>query len=199
MNKSIKSELVFAVGLTLCAAFLAINDMGSSKYGDEEVKLTNEKSSYYQWYHSKSIKQTIAEGHSQLMQLLLSSGSIKKEMEPSIQKLIKRTNASIRRYKGQKREILLGSRQLPKSQWFQTRNGKLGQVVGAKELEKKLIVLNRASAWFEFATLFFQLSLVAGAIGILLINRTFKRVFMAALFITGTSGTFCMLQAYLFL
>lgn len=197
MKKSITSELIFAVGLAICAALLAINDMGASKYGDEEVKLTNEKASYFQWYHSKSIKQTIAEGHLELMQLLVSSGSIKKEMEPSIQRLIKKTKASIRSYKRRKREILIGSKRLPRSQWTQTRNGKLGQIVGAKELEKKLVVLNKVSAWFEFGTLFFQLSLVAGAIGILLVNRSFKRIFLAALYTTGFSGIFCMLQAYL--
>ena len=69
-------ELLFGITITLFAAVLAVNELGGGKYGDDEIKLTNERSSRYLWYQSKGIKATLAEGQRETMKLLLATGGL---------------------------------------------------------------------------------------------------------------------------
>lgn len=99
------------IGLTLAlfAAVLAVVDLGAGKYGDDEIIGTNEKASLYQWYQSKSIKQSIIEQEAQLLSGLLQAGAVTADGSRAVQQQLRAARASIARYDGEKREILLGS------------------------------------------------------------------------------------------
>src|SRR5262249_45939345 len=55
-------ETVFALSLAIFAALLALNELGAQKYGQEELRLSNEKTGAYLWYQSKGLKESVAEG-----------------------------------------------------------------------------------------------------------------------------------------
>src|SRR5687768_6133065 len=66
-------EQCVAIVLAFIAALLAITDLAAGKYGSEEIKLVNEKTSDYLWYQSKGIKESLVEGQRDMLQVLLST------------------------------------------------------------------------------------------------------------------------------
>ena len=102
-------ELMCAITIAIFAAVLAMTDLGSSKYGDDEIMGTNEKSNVYAWYQSKSIKQSLEEGQRDLLKTLLESGSIMEDKVPALQSLVSKLDEDITRYKQEKKELLVGS------------------------------------------------------------------------------------------
>ena len=69
-------ELKIGLTLALFAAVLAVVDLGGGKFGDDEIIGTNEKANLYQWYQSKSIKQSIIEQEVQLLTGLVEAGAV---------------------------------------------------------------------------------------------------------------------------
>lgn len=190
-------DLLFGGSIALIAAFLAINDLGGGKYGDDELQLANDKTSAYTWYQSKGIKESLAEGQRDLGKMLLSSGSIAPEQRPALEKMTEDLNSKIARYKKEKAEILLGSQAVGKENWTQDVDGVMGKVTGAKEVEARQGVLSDAGDRFDVANLFLQLSIVMGAIGILIKKNTHKKVFYIATVGLGVVGLTVSVFAYM--
>lgn len=181
-------EFLFGLTLALFAALLAINDLGAGKYGDDELQLSNEKTSAYLWYQAKGIKESLTEGQKDLLEVLLDSGSIRAEQRDSLTRLVQDLGTQVGRYKKEKKEILMGSAYVGEENWVQDVAGQLGKVVGAKEIEDRLAVLGAAGERFDLANLFLQLSLVLGAIGILMRQQRAKVAFFALMTTSGVTG-----------
>lgn len=161
-------ELRFGIALSIFAALLAINDLGAGKFGDDEIKAINEKASSYLWYQSKGIKESLAEGQRDLIETILKAGSVHADKQAGLEKISTKLDQQIARYKKEKKEILLGSAVVGEENWVQDIDGHMGQVIGSKQREEQVQKLASAGDVFDFATLFLQLCLVIGAIGLLL-------------------------------
>jgi hypothetical protein len=179
------------IGLTLAlfAAVLAVVDLGAGKYGDDEIIGTNEKANLYQWYQSKSIKQSIIEQEAQLLSGLLKAGAVTADGSSAVQQQLRDARASIARYDGEKREILLGSTAVgPQGQTLEV-DGAKGQVFGTKPWQQKLAVLGEAGDSFDLATLWLQIALVFGAISLIINSDKLKKTFYYALVVGALIGT----------
>jgi hypothetical protein len=190
-----KWELVFGIAVTTFAAMLAINELASGKYGDDEIQMNTEKTSAYLWYQSKGIKSNMTEGQRDLLKMLKESGVIAADKAASVDKQLVDLEAKVIRYEKQKTEILKGSSGVGKENWAQDVDGELGKVVGVKEIETKLNALGKAGDRFDLATLFLQLTLVVGAIGIITSSLAIKRAFLALMVTLGLCGVFFAIGA----
>lgn len=182
-------ELICAALIAVIAAILAISDLGAGKYGDDELLAHAEKSNAYLWYQSKGIKETLVEGQRDTLQTLVSAGSISQESLPAVQGLITKLDGRIKRYGAEKTEILLGSAKVGKEKWAQEVEGELGKVTGAKEWETKAAVLGDAGDSFDYSSLFLQLSLVLGAISLIIQNKGPRRAFFMLMIVLAIIGT----------
>ncbi|MCE9500456.1 MAG: DUF4337 domain-containing protein [Leptospira sp.] len=186
--KNHRSEIVFGLTLSLFAAILAITDLGGGKFGDDEIIAINEKAAQYNWFQSKSVKQSLTEGQIEMLQTFTKAGVIRPEFKESISRIEKQFNEEVSRYKKEKKEILLGSSKVGKENWVQETDGKLGMIIGAKEWEEKTKVLGDAGDIFDGAVLFLQLSIVLGAIGLIIQNEKFRWVFFVVMVVLGSIG-----------
>lgn len=186
-----KYELIFGFVISLFAAVLALNELAAGKYGDDELQLNSEKTSAYLWYQSKGIKSTLVEGQRDLLRALVEGGAVGGDKVSTMQKQAAILDQKVARYEKEKDEILRGSAAVGKDNWRQEVDGELGKVTGVKPIETKLDQLGKAGDKFDLATLFLQLGLVLGAIGILMSQERMKRVFLGGLFGMGIAGTIC--------
>ena len=182
-------ELAFGLSLAVIAALLAINELFASKYGSTELKTTNERSQSYQWYQAKSIKKNLLESHRETLQSFLDYGVIDISKTRALIENIENLNRQIQKYSKEQREILVGSKKVGKENWSQAINGRLGQVIGALELEEELTKLQYVLNQFDHATLFLQLALLIGAIGIVIRKYYFKLTSLTLTIILGLCGT----------
>jgi hypothetical protein len=190
-------EMRFGITLAIFAAALAINDLGAGKFGDDEIKETNEKSNSYMWYQSKGIKETLAEGQRDLIRTLLKAEAISPEKVAELDQVAAKLDTQVQRYKNEKQEILLGSAAVGKEHWAQEVDGKLGQIIGSKEREKVINRLAAAGDVFDYGTLCLQLCLVLGAIGLLLKIPQGRKMTFATIVTLGIIGTLFCIRAYM--
>jgi hypothetical protein len=186
------------IGLTLAlfAAVLAVVDLGGGKFGDDEIIGTNEKANLYQWYQSKSIKQSIVEQEVQLLTGLVEAGAVTAQGQRAITNQLTIAKQAVQRYEREKREILLGSKAVgPKAQVLEV-SGLKGQIIGTKPWEQKLDTLGLAGDKFDMATLWLQIALVFGAISLILNSEKLKASFYYALVVGSLIGTGFGIQAF---
>lgn len=188
-------ELVFPLSIAIFAAVLAMNDLFAGRYGSDELQLSNSRNNAYQWYQSKGIKETMLEGQQELLESLLMSGSIAPASVPTVEKFVKESKERIDRYKKEKKEILIGSKGLPQTDWVQDLDGEKGKIVGAKEYDHFLTDLGRAGDFFDIASMLLQICLVIGAIGIIVNRDSMKSHFLKLTLGTGLMGTLFFSQA----
>lgn len=189
-------ETITAITLSFLAAVLAITDLGGGRYGDDEIIGSNEKANIYAWYQSKSVKQSVLESHRDLILTLVESGSIQEERVPALRAMARKYDEDVARYYKEKQELLLGSATVGKENWVQELDGQLGQVRGAKEWEKKLEALGKAGDRFDISVLFLQLSLVMGAISLVMQKERLKWIFYTILVLLGVVGIVFSILAY---
>ena len=148
------------------------------------------------WYQSKSIKQSLSEGDKSTVTTLLESGAIAAKARPAMEQRLADIDVEIKRYKLEKNEILLGSEKVGKENWAQEVDGEQGKVIGAKQYEELANQLGSLGDIFDFATLFLQMCLVMGAIGIVLENPSVKLSFFVGMLALGAVGGFYTWKAY---
>lgn len=191
-----KYEIIAGITIAFLAAVLAVNDLGAGKFDDDELIAFNEKASAFSWYYSKGVKQNLAEGQRDILNSFLISGFIADDKKEIVEKTIEELNKNIDRYKKEKNEILLGSDAVGKENWAQDIDGKYGIVIGAKEWSEKANRLEAVGDIFDYATLFLQISLVMGAIGIVLQIERFKWVFYFIMVMLGALGLVTSIIAF---
>ena len=130
-------EVRFGLALSVFAAVLALNELGASKFGDDEIQLGNEKTKAYMWFQSKSIKESVVKGQADVLDALIESGSLLGDKVATLQTLRGKLRTDLGRYKKEKDEILRGSKGVGEANWVQEVDGKFGRVVGAKEFEER--------------------------------------------------------------
>ncbi len=182
-------EIIFGVVLAIFAAVLAICDLGAGKYGDDEILAANEKAGAYLWYQSKGIKQTLVEGQANFMTTMIETGSVDKSRVSAVEAEVARLRTKIDRYEKEKTEILEGSEKVGKENWVQEVDGKLGQVLGAREFDRVARELGKVGDVFDQGTLYLQMCLVMGAIGIISRQEGMKRAFFACMLLLGLLGS----------
>jgi len=190
-------ELIIGLTLAIFAAMLAICELGSSKFGKEQLISNNQKAEAYQWYQSKSIKQSLAESNHDLVKTLLSSGVINPDKKESVEKYISGIDANIKRYSKEKDEILKGSDMVGKDNWVQDKDGKMGQIVGADEYAAKSEKLAEACDNFELALLFLQVCMVLGAISLVIKQDKMKIAFYIFVLALGIMGIIYGIHGFL--
>lgn len=184
-----KFESKCGVLIAIFAAIMAITDMFGGKYGEEEIKFINEKSSAYMWFQAKSIRGTVTEGQRDMVNALLDNNSIGNASTAKLKTYTEKLTAKINKYDKEKTEILLGSATVGKDNWIQDIDGKLGQVIGAQEYEKKIEVLGSAGDKFDLSSLFLQLCLVMGAISIVVRKPKLQKTFFYIMLGLGITGS----------
>ena len=175
--------------IAIFAAVMAITDMFGGKYGEDEIKFINEKSSAYMWYQAKSIRETVTEGQRDMISTLIENKSVASDASQKLKAHTEKLNSKILKYGKEKNEILLGSTGVGEANWAQDIGGKLGQVTGALEYEKKIEVLGNAGDNFDLSSLFLQLCLVMGAIGIVVKKPHLQKTFFYIMLSLGFIGS----------
>lgn len=182
-------EIRCGVVIAIFAAIMALTDMFAGKYGDDEIKFINEKSSAYMWFQAKSIRETVTEGQRDLINTMLENKSVSADQATKLGEHTKRLTAKIEKYEKEKMEILKGSASVGEANWAQDVNGELGKVTGALEYEQKINILGEAGDQFDLSNLFFQLCLVMGAISLVVKQYSLKKVFFTVMMTVGIIGT----------
>ena len=182
-------ELASGLTLALLAALTAVNDLGGGKFGDDEIVGHNEKAAAYSWYQSKSIKETTVAQEAELLQALTDAGAVVESARPAVEKRVADLQAEVKRYKAEKKEILQGSAAVGPEGQVLDKDGQKGQIVGAQEWERTLEVLGEAGDRFDGATLWLQLSMVAGAISLVVKSVRLKWSFYAGMVLMGLIGS----------
>lgn len=191
-----KFEVICGIVIALLAAVLAVNDLGAGKFGDDELIAHNQKNNAYLWYQTKGIKETLVEEQRNTLQALVAAGSIRPEQLPTVEGLINALDEKAKRYGKEKAEIMQGSASVGQANWAQDVDGKLGQVIGAKEFESKADALGKAGDSFDLATLFLQICLVLGAISLVIQSDRMRDLFFLGMIALGAIGLVMSVIAY---
>ena len=189
-------ELLCGVLIAVYAALLAVTDLGAGKFGDDQIIASNEKASAYQWYQSKSIKESLVEGQLALIETLAAAGAIQADKKISLDEFSNKLKSDVSRYKAEKAEILRGSQKVGEANWAQEVDGKKGMVVGAEEWAARADGLDTAGDVFDRATLFLQLCLVVSAITLILKNPRSRRAFFVLCNLLGIIGGIIGVMAF---
>jgi hypothetical protein len=194
--KKDRMDMLFGLTLAVFAAVLAVCDLGGGKYGDDEILAANETAKAYAWYNTKGTKQELKTGESEFLQALLLAGAVEKDKEAAVKGHVETIEKKIAKYSKEKKEILLGSEAVGKENWIQDIDGELGQVTGAKQWEDRANKLGAVGDVYDSGTLFLQMCLVLGAIGIVVKADKLKWTFYAAMIGTGVIGSVYTYLAY---
>ncbi|MDJ1501138.1 DUF4337 domain-containing protein [Xanthocytophaga agilis] len=199
MNKDIlqnRFEVICGLVLAIFASILAVVQIGSGQAGGDELKAINEKSSAYQWYQSKSIKESLLEGQIGLLETLLKSNSIQGKDTAALYENIHKMQQKIARYEKEKDEILRGSLEVGEANWVQEKDGKMGKITGAQEWEKLADKAGYIGDQFDLASLFLQLCLVMGGVALVIHKPTTKWTFFGLMIALGALGTLLSIYIY---
>ncbi len=198
---SVASERAEALGgilIAFFAALMAISDLVNNNIEEDKMLAQGKNNSYFSWYQSKSVKQSLQENELSTLEILLKTGVVKPDKVVAIEDDIKKIKESIKRYKMEKKEIMEGSANIPTTDWVQDIDGKMGQIVGVKEWEKQSEKLEKANNKFDMGMLFFQISLVLGAICIIIYdNPKLQKIFIGTMIACGTAGVVFSILGYL--
>jgi len=197
LEKERRFESISGVILAIFAAFLAIANLGGSKFDSDKITGTNEKTNVYAWYQAKSLKQNMLENQRDFISILLKADVINRESVPSLDTMLKTLTKQISEYDKEKNELLLGSKKVGKDNWVQEINGSYGKVVGAIEWETKIQQLGQAGSKFDISILFLEICLVIGAISLIMHNERLRITFISMMIALGLIGTAYGIQAFM--
>jgi hypothetical protein len=190
-------QLIIGISISIFAAFLALVDLGGGRYGDDEMIAHNHHGKMYSWYQSKSIKQNQLEGQHDLLVALKKAGVITNENQVKIDTLLHQSEVEIERYNKEKKEIMLGSKAVGKDNWVIEKDGKLGEITGAEEYDLIAEELGKAGDKFDMSALFLNLTVVFGAVSLIISGERRQRSFLAGMIILGVIGCYYGIHAFL--
>lgn len=189
---SVASERAEAVGgvlIAFFAALMAISQMINGELEEEMMIAHNKVVNYSSWYQSKSIKESLKEGELDYLQVLLESGVVLENNTEGIKKKINEITSKIEKYAAEKKEILIGSANTPKEKWAQDLDGEMGKIVGINEWETLTEEYDNATKKFDMGMLFFQISIVLGAVCIIIYdNPKLQKTFIILMIAFGIIG-----------
>ncbi|WP_299432454.1 DUF4337 domain-containing protein [uncultured Maribacter sp.] len=200
VSVSVASERAEAIGgvlIAFFAALMAISQMVNGELEEEMMIAHNKVVNYSSWYQSKSIKQSLKESELDYLQALLNTGIVQENKQEYLLIKIEDTKSKIEKYRAEKKEILIGSTNITKEEWAQDLDGKMGAIVGIKEWEKLTDDYDLATKKFDLGMLFFQISIVLGAVCIIIYdNPKLQKTFIILMVLFGIIGTILSIYGY---
>lgn len=197
---SVASERAEAVGgvlIAFFAALMAISQMVNGELEEEMMIAHNKVVNYSSWYQSKSIKESLKESELNYLTTLLETGSVSNENLKTIEAKISAVNQQVEKYQAEKKEILLGSSKVGKSEWVQDLDGEMGKIIGIKEWEQLTDEYDIATKQFDLGMLFFQISIVLGAVCIIIYdNPKLQKIFIGIMIVSGIIGIIMSCYGY---
>jgi Domain of unknown function (DUF4337) len=183
-------------GLTIAifAALLAITDLLSGKFGDDEILGANERANAYAWYQAKSTKQTLVAHQLELAGIIPEQptfGLSTAALEPNTARMdqMRKWEEEVERYRREKEEILEGSAAVGPAGWsLEDDQGRRGHIIGANQWKGRLERLTAAGDRFDLGSLFLQLALVLGAVAIVAVEVRLKSRYFWAMVLGGLVG-----------
>lgn len=159
-----------AVLIVVFAALMAIAGMMKSTLEENRMIAHNKHTSYSDWYQAKSIKQILKENELDYLESLLGMGA-DTNGSGIIKDKIQVTKKLILKYNAEKTEILIGSANIPKEYWAQDLDGEMGKIVGLREWEQLTTDYEIVIKKFNLGMVFFQISIVLGAVCLIIYDR----------------------------
>jgi hypothetical protein len=190
-------QLICACIMAILAAIGVLASTYNGITGAGWLNSSQVASKAYSWYQAKSIKETIIKGQRDFALSLKEYLSTNPAQNKSIDSFAAQINKEMNRLHNEKEEILNGSKNIDKSQWSQDIDGKMGQIIGAKEYDGMADSYGVSSDFFTYATVYIQLALVIGALALIVNAQTSRRIFFALMIGLGAYGTYLTLQGYL--
>ncbi len=192
MEVSVASENAEAIGgvlIAFFAALMAISQMVNGELEEDMMIAHNKVSNYSNWYQSKSIKGSLRESELNYLETILGTTMVSENEKATILNKIQGTKDKIKKYNAEKKEILVGSSNIPKEEWAQDLDGEMGVIVGVNEWRKLAIEYDIATKKFDIGMLFFQISIVLGAVCIIIYdNARLQKWFIKLMVIFGLLG-----------
>ena len=193
-----KAEAVGGVLIAFFAALMAISQMINGEFEEEMMIAHNKVVNYSSWYQSKSIKESLKESELDYLEALLQTDLIAEDKKSIIIKSIQISKNKIKKYDAEKKEILIGSANIPKEKWAQDLDGELGKIIGVKEWEVLADQYDKATKKFDIAMLFFQICIVLGAVCIIIYDSPrLQKSFIVLMVIFGITGTIIATYGYI--
>ncbi len=200
MEVSVASENAEAIGgvlIAFFAALMAISQMVNGELEEDMMIAHNKVSNYSNWYQSKSIKGSLRESELNYLETILGTTLISENEKATILNKIQGTKEKIKKYNAEKKEILIGSSNTPKEEWAQDLNGEMGVIVGVNEWRELAIEYDIATKKFDIGMLFFQISIVLGAVCIIIYdNASLQKWFIRLMVIFGLIGIALSIYGY---
>lgn len=189
---SVASERAEAVGgvlIAFFAALMAISQMVNGELEEEMMIAHNNVVNYSNWYQSKSIKESLKESELDYLETLISTGIIPADKQEQTSLKVNEVKSLIEKYGAEKTEILLGSSAVTEKNWTQDLDGELGKIIGVKEWEELAEEYDIATKKFDLGMLFFQISIVLGAVCIIIYdNPKLQNTFILLMIASGIIG-----------
>ncbi len=193
-----KAEAIGGVLIAFFAALMAISQMVNGELEEEMMIAHNKVVNYSSWYQSKSIKESLKESELNYLQNLLDSDMIAEDKKSGVLSSIKNSKKSIQKYAAEKKEILIGSGNVGKENWVQDLDGEMGKIIGVKEWEQLADDYDTATKKFDLGMLFFQISIVLGAVCIIIYdNPKLQKAFITLMIVFGIIGIFLSSYGYI--
>lgn len=198
---SVASERAEAIGgvlIAFFAALMAISQMVNGELEEEMMIAHNRVVNYSSWYQSKSIKESLKESELNYLETLLNSGLVIEDKKSTILKAIEISKEKIQKYNAEKTEILIGSANISQEDWIQDLDGEMGKITGVKEWEMLADKYDNATKKFDYGMLFFQISIVLGAVCIIIYdNPKLQKAYITLMIIFGVIGIFMSSYGYI--
>jgi len=197
IEKERRLESFSGLMLAIFAALLAITNLGGNKFDSDKIIATNEKTNVYAWYQSKSLKQDMLENQRDLIETLINANVIERDKLEALNKILLSLNNRIQSFEKEKKELLLGTKIVEKTNRVQEKNGAYEKIVGGQEWESIIGRLGHAGTKFDISILFLELCLVIGAISLVMQNERLRIIFIAAMIALGLIGILYGIQAFI--
>ena len=198
---SVASERAEAIGgvlIAFFAALMAISQMVNGELEEEMMIAHNKVVNYSSWYQSKSIKESLKESELNYLQTIVASGIITDDKQAMIASKIETAEKNIQKYSAEKTEILLGSTNIAQEKWAQDLDGEMGVIIGVEEWKSLAGKYDIATQKFDFGLLFFQISIVLGAVCIIIYdNPLLQKSFILLMILFGAIGICFSIYGYL--
>jgi hypothetical protein len=197
---SVASERAEAVGgvlIAFFAALMAISQMVNGELEEEMMIAHNKVVNYSSWYQSKSIKETLKESELNYLKTIELSRTVPEQGKDVLATKIKEAQTAIEKYAAEKKEILMGSSVVGKANWTQDLDGEMGKIVGVQQWQALADAYDTATKKFDLGMLFFQISIVLGAVCIIIYdNPKLQKTFILLMVLFGIVGAILSIYGY---
>ena len=196
-STSKRTQMAGGILIVFFAVLMGIVQLGNSNLGEKMMIVHNKLGSYSNWYQSKSIKQNLKESELDYLETLLGTGLVQDDKIDLVKVKIETTKSKVLKYEAEKTEILVGSANIPMEYWAQDLDGEMGKIIGVQEWWAQADAYEIAAQKFDLGVLFFQISIVLGAVCIIIYDHhKMQQLFIGLMVLFGMFGTVIAAYGY---